>query len=60
MANYRVTVIAVADDGEETELGTTTVVAETKADAQAKAMDELWDSRLDSASCSAVFNTVPV
>lgn len=52
-ATYDVTVYACAENGEETNLGTVTLAAPNKSEAQRKAHDELWDPRLDAASCKA-------
>lgn len=50
---YSVAVDAIGDDKAVIQLGTVTVVADNKLEANRKALDLLWDSRLDSASCSA-------
>lgn len=53
MNKYEVTVFAVGDDEVETKLGVARVAALSVLDAQRLAMDTLWDSRLDGASCRA-------
>lgn len=52
-ASYDVTVKARNEAGEETTLGTVTVAAGSQKGARQKAHKELWDPRLDAASCTA-------
>lgn len=54
---FGVRVIAVGDDGGRTTLGDVRVVACNVSQAQQRAFDLLWDHRLDSASCSAAYQT---
>lgn len=54
---YKVTVLATDDAGEVTTVGTAVEFAGSVPEAEAKAFVSLWDVRLDSASCSASFNT---
>lgn len=53
MNRYQVTLFVVAESGEETILGTVTVQAISREEAERLAVDELWDPRLDAASCRA-------
>ncbi len=54
---YTITVYADGDDGSTINLGTVRVTAHSKQNAHVKALDMLWDNRLDSASCRARFET---
>jgi len=55
---FRVVVSFEGDDGDgPTQLGVWAGVATGQANAHKQAMDAHWDSRLDSASCRAVFET---
>lgn len=49
---YSVQVDAVGDDGDVAELGAVQVASSNQDDARSKALSLLWDTRLDSASCS--------
>lgn len=51
MTHYRVTGLCESEDGARFVLGKVTVTAEDEAEAEHKAWEELWDSRLTSASC---------
>lgn len=53
---YTVRVEAVGAH-ETADLGMVTVAAASRLDADAKALDHLWDSRLDAASCSPRYET---
>ncbi|AJW47698.1 MULTISPECIES: hypothetical protein [Ralstonia] len=55
---YSVTVEAVGDDVAVTVLGIIKVAADNKPEANRKALDILWDDRLDAASCSARCHSV--
>lgn len=57
MKRYRVQVFACASDGERISLGIWEGEAIDADDARRKALDTLWDSRLDSASMHAEFKT---
>lgn len=57
MSHYRVTVYAVGEEDDETCLGTVTV-DDAKGAPSLLAMNELWDPRLDAASCSPRFHVV--
>jgi hypothetical protein len=54
---YEVNVSAQSEDGSTAHVGTWQGAANDKGDAQRRALDELWDDRLDCASCSAVCTT---
>lgn len=54
---YDVTVCAVAENGEESRLGTVRVQASSLSNAQRLAMAELWDERLNAASCHARYES---
>jgi hypothetical protein len=53
MPRFNVNVYSIGDQGQRTHLGETTLDADDELHAQVMAHDHLWDSRLDSASCSA-------
>lgn len=55
MKRYLVTIVAVGDDGSRSSLGSVEVVAADDDEARNKALDELWDNRLDAASCTPAF-----
>lgn len=57
---YDVTIFATGDDLSICELGTVRVPADTERDAERMGMDQLWDDRLDSASCSPTILAIPV
>lgn len=57
---YDVTIFAIGDDLRVCDLGTVRVPAKTEKDAERMGMDELWDDRLDSASCSPTILAIPV
>ncbi len=50
---WKVKVNAVAADGKAAFLGSVEVDADTREQAEREAIDQLWDSRLDAASCTA-------
>lgn len=49
--SYQVHVSGVSEEGEVFEVGEGTVKANSAREAEAKAVDELWDRRLDIAGC---------
>lgn len=53
---FEIEIEAVGDDRRVAALGSVTFIADSKQDARKKAFDALWDSRLDSASCSARYH----
>jgi len=56
MPTFNVKVTAVGN-GDQANLGTAKVVANTAKDAEPLALDELWDARLDCAGCVPEFET---
>ena len=50
---WKVKVNAVAADGKAAFLGSVEIDADTRQQAEKKAIDELWGGRLDAASCTA-------
>jgi hypothetical protein len=56
MPAFNVKVTAVGD-GDDADLGTTQVVANTSTEAESLALDKLWDARLDCAGCTPEFET---
>ena len=59
MKTFDVEVFAVNDDG-ETALGKVRILDVDEDTARCRAMDDLWDPRLDAASCRARFVTTEV
>lgn len=57
MPIFDVTVCAIPERGRSFELGTSRLYAADRQEAERRAFDEHWDSRLDSASCSPHFET---
>lgn len=52
MKNFKMDVLFVDEAGETGFVGTITLKAKNLKEAREKALDELWDPRLEAASCS--------